>query len=77
MALSENVKSELQEAKGHLRTALRNGAVNEKSFVAKNIADMIFSLDNLEQTEELMDKLENRKSGDNGMFGTFFNDFQP
>jgi predicted nucleic acid-binding protein len=77
MALSENVKSELQEAKGHLRTALRNAAVNEKSFVAKNIADMIFSLDNLEQTEELMDKLENRKSGDNGMFGTFFNDFQP
>ena len=72
MALSENVKSELQEAKGHLRTALRNSSVNEKSFICKQLADILFALDNLEQTENLMDKLENRKPGDSGMFGSFF-----
>ena len=74
MALSENVKSELQEAKGHLRTALRNSAVNEKPFVSKHLADILFALDNLEKTEDIMDKLENRKPGDSGIFGNFFND---
>jgi len=74
MALSENVKSELQEAKGHLRTALRNSSVNEKSYICKQLADILFALDNLEKTEDIMDKLENRKPGDAGMFGTFFND---
>ena len=74
MALSENVKSEIQDAKGHLRTALRNSAVNEKSFVSKHLADILFALDNLEKTEDIMDKLENRKPGDAGMFGSFFND---
>jgi hypothetical protein len=33
-------------------------------------------MDTLEKTENLMDKLENRKSGDSGMFGQFFTDFQ-
>ena len=72
MALSENVKSELQEAKGHLRTALRNSSANEKSLVCKQLADILFALDNLEQTENLMDKLENRKPVDSGIFGSFF-----
>lgn len=74
MALSENVKSELQEAKGHLRTALRNSSVNEKSYVCKQLSDILFALDNLEKTEDIMDKLENRKPGDAGMFGNFFNE---
>lgn len=72
MALSENVKSELQEAKGHLRTALRNSSVNEKSYTCKQLADILFALDNLEKTEDIMDKLENRKPGDSGIFGSFF-----
>ena len=74
MALSENVKSELQEAKGHLRTALRNSSVNEKSYTCKQLADILFALDNLEKTEDIMDKLENRKPGDSGMFGAFFDE---
>lgn len=74
MALSENLKENLLEAQGHLRAALKNAAVNEKPFVCKHIADMIMQIDNLEKAEDILDKLENRKSGESGFFGSFFND---
>lgn len=74
MALSSNVSESILEAKSHLRTALRNAAVNEKVYVSKQIADILFALENLEKTEMIMDKLENRKPGDSGMFGAFFGD---
>lgn len=70
--LSPKVKEELLEAQSHLRAALRDAAVNEKPFVCKHIAEIIHSLDALEHAENLLDKLENRKSGDSGMFGSFF-----
>ena len=70
--ISPKVKEELLEAQSHLRAALRDAAVNEKPFVCKHIAEIIHSLDTLEHTENLLDKLENRKSGDSGMFGSFF-----
>ena len=72
--LSPKVKEELLEAQSHLRAALKNASVNEKSFVCKHIAEIIHSLDTLEHTENLLDTLENRKSGDSGMFGQFFTD---
>jgi hypothetical protein len=72
--LSPKVKEELLEAQSHLRAALKNASVNEKSFVCKHIADILHSLDTLEHTENLLDKLENRKAGDSGMFGSFFTD---
>jgi hypothetical protein len=72
--LSQKVKDELLEAQSHLRAALRDAAVNEKTYVTKCIADILHSLDNLEKTESLMDKLEGRKFGDSGMFGQFFTD---
>jgi hypothetical protein len=72
--LSPKVKEELLEAQSHLRAALKNAAVNEKPFVCKHLADILHAMDTLEKTENLMDKLENRKSGDSGMFGTFFTD---
>lgn len=74
MALSSNVSESIAEAKSHLRTALRNSSVNEKTYVCKQIADILFALENLEKTEAIMDKLENRKPGDSGMFGAFFGD---
>jgi hypothetical protein len=70
--LSPKVKEELLEAQSHLRAALKNASVNEKSFVCKHIADILHALDTLEHTENLLDKLENRKSGDSGMFGNMF-----
>jgi hypothetical protein len=72
--LSPKVKEELLEAQSHLRAALKNASVNEKTFVCKHLADILHAIDTLEKTENLMDKLENRKSGDSGMFGTFFTD---
>ena len=70
--LSPKVKEELLEAQSHLRAALRDAAVNEKSFICKQIAEIIHALHTLEHTEEILDKLENRKPGDSGMFGSMF-----
>jgi hypothetical protein len=72
--LSPKVKEELLEAQSHLRNALKAAAVNEKSFICKQIAEILQATETVEKTENLMDKLENRKSGDSGMFGTFFTD---
>jgi hypothetical protein len=38
------------------------------------IADLISRIDSLQSTDSILDKLENRKPGDSGFFGTFFND---
>jgi hypothetical protein len=74
MALSESVESSLREAEAALRNALAYAARQEKPFVGKHIADMVFQIDNLISADALLDKLENRKPGDSGMFGSFFDD---
>ena len=74
MALSESVETSLKEAEASLRNALAYAARQEKPFIAKHIADMIMQIDNLISADALIDKLENRKPGDSGMFGSFFND---
>ena len=43
--------------------------------ISKHIADMLANIDNLIMASDIMDKIENRKEGDSGTFGTFFNDF--
>ena len=73
MALSESVEASLREAEASLRNALAYAARQEKPFIAKNIADMIMQIDNLISADALIDKIENRKDGDSGFFGTFFN----
>ena len=74
MALSESVESSLREAEASLRNALAYAARQEKPFVAKNIADMVMQIDNLISADALIDKIENRRDGDSGLFGTFFGD---
>jgi hypothetical protein len=74
MALSESVETSLREAEAALRNALAYAARQEKPFVGKHIADMVFQIDNLISADALLDKLENRKPGDSGMFGSFFDD---
>jgi hypothetical protein len=74
MALSESVETSLKEAEAALRNALSYAARQEKPFIAKHIADMVYQIDNLISADALLDKLENRKSGDNGFFGSFFGD---
>ena len=73
MALSESVESSLKEAEASLRNALAYAARQEKPFVAKHIADMVMQIENLISADALIDKLENRRDGDSGFLGTFFN----
>ena len=73
MALSETVKSSLKDAQEDLKNALAYAARTEKSFVSKNIADMIAQIENVIDASQVLDQIEERKDGDSGFFGTFFN----
>ena len=74
MSLSQKVKEELLEAQSHLKAALFHAAKNESPLTIKSISDLIYNIDSIEKTQNLMDKLESRKFGDSGMFGQFFTD---
>ena len=73
MALSDTVKESLRAAQEDLRNALAAAARTEKPFVSKHIADMLARIDNLIDATEMLEKMQNRKDGDSGFFGTFFN----
>ena len=36
------------------------------------IADLISKIESMQETDSILDKLENRKPGDSGMFGNIF-----
>ena len=72
MALSDSVETSLKEAEAALRNALAYAARQERPMVCSVVADMISRIDALMHTDALLDKLENRKPGDSGMFGSFF-----
>jgi hypothetical protein len=70
MALSESVENSLKEAEASLRNALAYAARQERPMVCAVIADMISRIESLQSTDAILDKLENRKPGDSGFFGT-------
>jgi hypothetical protein len=70
--LTNQVEENLKEAEGCLRNALHWAAKNERPMVCSVIADIISRIDSLQRTDELLDKLENRKPGDSGSFGSWF-----
>jgi len=72
MALSESVESSLNEASASLRNALAYAARQERPMVCTVIADLIGRIESLQATDSILDKLENRKPGDSGFFGTMF-----
>ncbi len=72
MALSDTVKASLRDAQEDLREALACAARAEKPFVSKHIADILASIDNMIDASEIVEKIENRREGDSGIFGTFF-----
>ena len=72
MALSQSVEESLKEAELALRNALSFAARQERPMVCSTIADMIGKIESVIQTDEILDKLENRKPGDGGMFGSWF-----
>lgn len=71
--LTNQVEENLKEAEGCLRNALHWAAKNERPVVCSVIADIISRIDSLQKTDEILDKLENRKPGDSGSFGSWFN----
>lgn len=71
--LTNQVEENLKEAEGCLRNALHWAAKNERPVVCSVIADIISRIDSLQKTDEILDKLENRKQGDSGSFGSWFN----
>ncbi len=73
MALSEQVEVSLRDAQENLRNSLAFSARNEKPYVSKHIADMLANIENLLDAVDIVEKIENRKNGDSGFFGTYFN----
>lgn len=74
MALSKSVEESLKEAEASLRNALAYAARQERPMVCTTISRIIQEIESLTTFDELLDKLENRKPGDSGMFGNFFQD---
>jgi hypothetical protein len=72
MALSKSVEESLKEAEASLRNALAFAARQERPMVCSVISDMISRIESLQKTDSILDKLENRKFGDTGFFGTMF-----
>jgi hypothetical protein len=71
MALGSQVEESLKEAESSLRNALAYAARTERPMVVSVIADLIHRIDSVISTDELLDKLENRKEGDRGTWGPF------
>lgn len=71
MALSESVETSLKEAEASLRNALSYAARQERPLVCKTISVMIEEIDQLMKIDQLIDKLEERMSGDKGSWGPF------
>jgi hypothetical protein len=71
MALAQQVEESLKEAEANLRNALAYSARTERPVVVSVIADLIHRIDSVISTDNLLDKLENRKEGDRGTWGPF------
>ena len=74
MALSKSVEESLKEANSNLRNALAYASRQERHMVCREIAKIICDIQTLQDTDNILDKLESRNPGDSGMFGSFFND---
>jgi hypothetical protein len=72
MALGSQVEESLKEAVQNLRNALAFAARTERPMVCSVIADLISRIESVQNTDAILDKLDNRKFGDTGMFGPFF-----
>jgi hypothetical protein len=71
MALGQQVEESLKEAQSNLRNSLAYASRTERPMVVSVIADLISRIESVISTDELLDKLENRKEGDRGKWGPF------
>ena len=70
--LGTQVEENLKDAESSLRAALAFAARQERPMVISVIADIISRIESVQNTDSILDKLENRKFGDTGFFGTMF-----
>ena len=66
MTLSRPVEESLREAQEHLRDALAFAARGEKPYVAKHIADILAGIDNIIDSQDIIERMEDfiKKEGD-------------
>ena len=64
--LTRQVEDSLRAAQEHLRDALAFAARGEKPYVAKHIADFLASIDNLIDSQDIIERMEDfiKKEGD-------------
>ena len=74
MALGSQVEESLKEATQNLRNALSFAARTERPMVCSVIADLISRIESVQNTDAILDKLENRGPGSSGSFGSMFGD---
>jgi len=72
MTLGQQVEENLKDAESSLRAALSFAARTERPMVCSVISDLISRIESVQNTESILDKLENRKFGDTGFFGPIF-----
>ena len=66
MTLSRPVEESLRASQEHLRDALAFAARGEKPYVAKHIAHFLASIDNLIDSQDIIERMEDfiKKEGD-------------
>ena len=66
MTLSKPVEQSLRAAQEHLRDALAFAARGERPYVAKHIADTLASIDNIIDSQDIIERMEDfiKKEGD-------------
>ena len=74
MTLGQQVEQNLKDAESSLRAALSFAARTERPMVCSVISDLISRIESVQNTDSILDKLENRKFGDSGIWGQFFTD---
>ena len=60
MTLSTQTLEPLEEAQGHIRTALKSAAVNETPLVVHQLAKILMNIEHTKDFEKIMDIMENQ-----------------
>ena len=70
MTLSRPVEESLRASQEHLRDALAFAAWGERPYVAKHIADTLASIDNIIDSQDIIERMEDfiKKEGDKEWF---------
>jgi hypothetical protein len=56
--VSEQVKASLQEAQKHLREALAFAARTESPFIIKNLGEMVFNVEHIQEVDAILEAFE-------------------